>query len=122
MHPYYRDFIESQKILNNDNITMDLETESHLMTYLLQNQKLPGKYRGRDFNPSYNVQDCMDLIEYLFPDYYMETYSEKGVHETQFKPTKFIQTYTKGESKWLARSMFQAIVECFHRTFKWPEV
>lgn len=120
MHPYYKNFIESQKILNNDKIQMDLETESHLLTYLLQNQKLPGKFKSRDFNPSYNLQDSMDLLEYIYPEYYLETNSKKNEHTAYLKATPVTQRYVRGDSKNLPRAIFMALVEDFHQTFQWP--
>lgn len=122
MHQYYKNFIESKNRLKNDKIEMDLETESHLLTYLLQDQRLPGKYRSRDFNPSYNLQDSFDLLEYIYPDYYLETYSKNREHEVALKATPITEGYCKTKSKWLPRAIFLAIIEDFENTYDWPSL
>lgn len=120
MHPYYKSFLQSKNKLDQELVVTDIQTETHLIEYLLQNQKLPGKYRSRDFNPSYNLQDSMDMLEYVYPEYYIEIISKKDEHEVKLK-SNILNDYITKKSKWLAKSIFMAMVQDFHDTYNWPQ-
>lgn len=122
MHQYQKSFMESKDRLDREDIISDLQTENHLIQYLLQNQKLPGKYRSRDFNPSYNIQDAMDFLEYVYPEYSLNITSTNGLHQIDLTTNNIASVSISKKSKWLAKAIFMAMVEDFYHTYEWPKL
>lgn len=54
--------------LSNDLVNVDLHTESIIIDILCRGRVKPSTWRSTYFNPAMNLQDCVDLVNFIFGD------------------------------------------------------
>lgn len=88
--PFIRAFRSSLDLLLDDRKNIDYDTENFLMKELSSEVTQLAKWKGMDFSPINDLQDCIDFLTRVYPSssYYIKKEDDRVVaflHSSEFE-------------------------------------